>query len=101
MRRIATLLLTVLLAAPVVGWSAGNPLVGRWDFNMTTGNRTSALWLGVTEEGRRLRCLVPALRRQLLSVEKLQSDWLALEHRHECGHRYAARHDVGTRRRRR
>ena len=50
MRRIATLLLTVLLAAPVVGWSAGNPLVGRWDFNMTTGNRTSALWLGVTGE---------------------------------------------------
>jgi hypothetical protein len=44
-----TLILTVLLAAPVFGQSAGNPLVGRWDFNMTAP-RAGAVWLGVTEK---------------------------------------------------
>ena len=43
-----TLILTVLLAAPVFG-QAGNPLVGRWDFNVT-GPRAGAVWLGVTEK---------------------------------------------------
>jgi hypothetical protein len=46
----ATLTLTVLLAAPVLGRSAGNPLVGRWDFNLTSPRGASALWLGVTEK---------------------------------------------------
>ena len=49
MKRIRTLILTVLLAAPVFGQSAGNPLVGRWDFNMTAP-RAGAVWLGVTEK---------------------------------------------------
>ncbi|MGD0499663.1 MAG: DUF1080 domain-containing protein [Bryobacteraceae bacterium] len=45
-----TLILAVLLAAPVLGQNAGNPLVGRWDFNMTSPRGTSAVWLGVTEK---------------------------------------------------
>jgi hypothetical protein len=50
MKRNAPLILAVLLVAPVFGQNAGNPLVGRWDFNMTSPRGTSAVWLGVTEK---------------------------------------------------
>jgi hypothetical protein len=43
------LLITFLLALPVVGQNAGNPLVGRWDFNLP-GPRGGAVWLGITEK---------------------------------------------------
>src|ERR1035441_3263930 len=50
MKRNAPLILAVLLVAPVFGQNASNPLVGRWDFNMTSPRGTSAVWLGVTEK---------------------------------------------------
>jgi hypothetical protein len=51
MKRNSALILAVLLAAPVFGQNAGNPLVGRWDFTMTSPRGgTSAVWLGVTQK---------------------------------------------------
>ena len=50
MKRNSPLILAVLLIAPVLGQKPTNPLVGRWDFNMTSGRGTSAVWLGVTEK---------------------------------------------------
>jgi hypothetical protein len=49
MKRNSVVMLAVLLAAPVFGQNAGNPLVGRWDFNLP-GPRGGAVWLGVTEK---------------------------------------------------
>jgi hypothetical protein len=39
-----------LLAPAAYSQKAGNPLVGRWDFTITRGNVTRAVWLGVTEK---------------------------------------------------
>ncbi len=50
MKRNSPLVLTILLITPVLGQKASNPLVGRWDFNMTSQGGTRALWLGVTEK---------------------------------------------------
>jgi hypothetical protein len=47
--RKAVLILAALLAAPIFG-QAANPLVGRWDFTVTTQRGTSATWLGITEK---------------------------------------------------
>ena len=49
MKRNVPLILAVLLVAPVFGQKAGNPLVGRWDFTMTSPRGTSAVWLGIKE----------------------------------------------------
>jgi hypothetical protein len=42
------------LCMPALAQKSSNPLVGRWDFNLTTPRGTSACWLGVTEKGGRL-----------------------------------------------
>ena len=42
------LVLTLLVLAPAQ--TKSNPFIGRWDFNITTGNTTRASWLGVTEK---------------------------------------------------
>lgn len=44
------LTLAVLLAGLAFGQNRGNPLVGRWDFTLTTPRGTSAVWLGITEK---------------------------------------------------
>ena len=49
MKWTATVVLTVLAAAPVFGQGA-SPVVGNWDFNLGTAPRISAVWLGVTEK---------------------------------------------------
>jgi hypothetical protein len=49
MKRNLILILAVALLAPAAfSQRASNPLVGRWDFNITTGNVTRAAWVGVT-----------------------------------------------------
>jgi hypothetical protein len=45
----ARLVLTALSAAAAFGQGAGNPVVGRWDFNLP-GPRGGAVWLGVTQK---------------------------------------------------
>jgi hypothetical protein len=41
-------LLTAAALLPVLS-AAGNPLTGRWDFNIKTPSRSGAAWLGITE----------------------------------------------------
>jgi hypothetical protein len=49
MKRNLILILAVALLVPAAfSQRASNPLVGRWDFNITTGNVTRAAWVGVT-----------------------------------------------------
>lgn len=51
MKQLAALLtLASSLAIPALSQNKGNPLVGRWDFNMTSQGGTRAVWLGVTEK---------------------------------------------------
>jgi Domain of Unknown Function (DUF1080) len=53
--RTLTIGMTVLAALliPAAAYSA-SPLVGRWDFNITTQGVTRACWLGITEKGDKL-----------------------------------------------
>src|ERR1700720_742848 len=52
MQRLAIFLILVFaLWMPAFSQSKGNPLVGRWDFNITTPTGTRATWLGVMEKG--------------------------------------------------
>src|SRR5579871_2628804 len=44
----------VLLAPAFLAIAQTNPFVGRWDFNITSGNTTRATWLGVTEKDGKL-----------------------------------------------
>jgi hypothetical protein len=51
MKRSLILVVAVaILAPPAFSQKASNPLVGRWDFNITRGNVPRAVWLGVTEK---------------------------------------------------
>ncbi len=51
MKRNLILILAVAYLAPgAFSQKAGNPLVGRWDFNITRGDVTRACWLSVTEK---------------------------------------------------
>ena len=43
-------ILSAALIVPVAAQQSGNPLAGRWDFNITTPAGTRAAWLGVTEK---------------------------------------------------
>jgi hypothetical protein len=43
-----------LLAPAFLAIAQTNPFVGRWDFNITSGNTTRATWLGVTEKDGKL-----------------------------------------------
>jgi len=50
-RRSLILTFAVALLAPTTfSQKAGNPLAGWWDFTITRGNVTRAVWLGVTEK---------------------------------------------------
>ena len=49
MKRNSSLILAVLLITPLLGQKAGNPLVGRWDFNLTARGG-GAVWLGISEK---------------------------------------------------
>jgi hypothetical protein len=49
-RNLILILVLALLVPAAFSQKAGNPLVGRWDFNITRGNVTRAVWLGVTEK---------------------------------------------------
>jgi hypothetical protein len=54
MKRTLILLVAILVLVPaLLSQNAGNPLVGRWDFNITRGNVTRAIWLGITEKNGR------------------------------------------------
>jgi hypothetical protein len=53
-RLINALLVGALFTALVTAQSNSNPFIGRWDFNITTGNTTRASWLGVTEKSGKL-----------------------------------------------
>ena len=44
------LILVGALLTPAFSQKTSNPLVGRWDFNITTPAGTRASWLGVTEK---------------------------------------------------
>ena len=44
------LILVSALLAPACSQKKSSPFVGRWDFNITTQDRTRASWLGVTEK---------------------------------------------------
>src|ERR1700733_4666866 len=48
------LIVLAALLVPALAQETGNPLVGRWDFNITTANHTGASWLGVTEKDGKL-----------------------------------------------
>jgi len=50
MKRNATVIFAILLAGPVFGQNGSSPLVGRWDFTVTTPRGTSATWLGITQK---------------------------------------------------
>ena len=49
-RNLILFLAIAMLATPAFSQKSNNPLVGRWDFNITRGNATRAIWLGVTEK---------------------------------------------------
>jgi hypothetical protein len=48
------LIVVAALLMPAFAQTPGNPLVGRWDFNITTARGTGASWLGVTEKAGKL-----------------------------------------------
>jgi hypothetical protein len=51
MKRTLIVLVAILVLVPaLLSQKAGSPLVGRWDFNITRGNVTRAIWLGITEK---------------------------------------------------
>jgi hypothetical protein len=50
MKRKLILFAAVLLLAPAAFSKKASPLAGRWDFNITRGNVTRAVWLGITEK---------------------------------------------------
>ncbi len=51
MKRNLTLILAVAFLAPAAfSQKNANPLVGRWDFTITRGNVTQAVWLGIIEK---------------------------------------------------
>src|SRR5438132_2622008 len=55
MHRLATLLILVpIVMTPALAQSSSNPLVGRWDFNITSPSGTRANWLGVKENDGKL-----------------------------------------------
>ncbi len=55
MRRNLTLVLVAAFLTPAAfSQKAASPLVGRWDFTITRGNVTRAVWLGISEKGGRL-----------------------------------------------
>ncbi len=54
MKQFAIRLLVVsTLLAPAFS-QQGSPLVGRWNFNITAGNSTRAIWFGITEKAGKL-----------------------------------------------
>ena len=46
-----SLVLSCVLLAPVFGQGKGSPLLGRWDFNLSSPGGNRASWLGITEKG--------------------------------------------------
>ncbi len=54
MKRNLIVLLAVALMTPAAFSQKAGNLAGRWDFNITRGNATRAVWLGVTEKGGKL-----------------------------------------------
>ena len=44
------LILASVLLTPAYSQKSNNPLVGRWNFNITTPGGTRAMWLGITEK---------------------------------------------------
>ena len=50
-RKLILLVAISILMPAAFTQKAGNPLVGRWDFNISRGNVTRAIWLGVTDKG--------------------------------------------------
>jgi hypothetical protein len=49
-RRLLLFLVLAIAAQTVFAQKARSPLAGRWDFTITSGNVTRAVWLGVTEK---------------------------------------------------
>jgi hypothetical protein len=50
----SSLILAAALLMPALAQKSSNPLVGRWDFNITTPGGMRAAWLGVTEKDGKL-----------------------------------------------
>jgi hypothetical protein len=49
-KAVSALLLASALAIPSFPQASSNPFVGRWNFNITSGERSGAAWIGVSQK---------------------------------------------------
>src|SRR5450759_5150562 len=67
-------ILVAAILAPAYAQAKGNPLVGRWDFNIPTTENYRAAWLGITEKGGALEVWYQPTGGNVYEVKDVKAD---------------------------